>query len=834
MLQWMGGSRRKVDTSRRSTQKRQKQYFEQRKWREQQKKNAREGFFDEKSPCNQQEKNSRSLDILSLLNVSTGSGEHKSNVHSARHIYEDNQMLQPSPVIQTKEDIYLVSLQHKEGTSPSSQDNAACPNRASVGAPGGHERGNDKINPLANSTSKQLSIFDILGDDGPNCELESLTREGHVAFSIEGLGKVEMSTPVHSPQLPGRLLSYGRPSPPRARRKTLSSDYLNKGIDGIELELDSMMVDVERPFQTIPFDGSSCSRGVQDLPGSAEHTLLDTKWFSSNNNFTYLYTSEDDEIFGKNKENSNTILNANSSFPLPESFHEDCGSRHLDAVSTDFWNSQSCVMREFNFEDCYYQDFANSCSARNYGKQDIYFDDSYHQKQRIRKAKSEFNIIGALHFCYKRCFFERYSATPYTKHFKPENCSVSDGEWCSMGCTSPHLMDYIDHVDRTWFANEDARDNLSLLSEESSTAVVGDLDTQQNMNSNNKRRSQDVSDWRKEAKFCEKLFAKERNCKKNDIQQGKPTKLPWLPNQSRAKPENHSSVFYEKRSDMKNDGLSEARCGPGESNSRFRSFCQASVSKRYASTCSDFLVGDVLADQEPKLQVDSLQNLEGSIEYPGEYAPSCFMMEPMTFELDSPGCTFRNLFQDAKKGCGTEDSLHTLGSHGTLTGHIVRDVGKQPNFLSDGDKGIDVLPFDSSQFVPNTEVSGRRKGFSSGKKKSVDGSSSVNECSNCEEPKEKTPEVKDRTGSFNYSECAEEASSSVEMSTVSKGDQDSSSNQDTQSSLRLKAEDEVTKDDSRSSSKEGMITTRQSHNVHQNGQVMMLEAVSFNFYMCSF
>ncbi|KAK4731151.1 hypothetical protein R3W88_024139 [Solanum pinnatisectum] len=355
------------------------------------------------------------------------------------------------------------------------------------------------------------------------------------------------------------------------------------------------------------------------------------------------------------------------------------------------------------------------------------------------------------------------------------------------------------------------------------------------MNSNNKRRSQEVSDWRKETKFCEKLFAKERNCKRNDIQQGKPTKLPWLPNQSRAKPENYSSVFYEKRSDMNNDELRAARCGPGESNSRFRSFYQASVSKRYASTCSDFLVGDVLTDQEPKLQVDSLQNLKGSIEYPGEYAPSCFMMEPMTFELDSPGCTFRNLFQDAKKGCGTEDSLHTLGSHGTLTGHIVRDVGKLPDFLSNGDKGVDVLPFDSSQFVPNTEVSGRCKGFSSGKEKSVDGSSSVNECSNCEEPKEKTPEVKDRTGSFNYSECAEEASSSVEMSTVSKGDQDSlDKNQDTQSSLRFQAEDEVTKDDSRSSSKEGMITTRQSDSIHQNGQVMMLEAVSFNFYMCSF
>lgn len=33
----------------------------------------------------------------------------------------------------------------------------------------------------------------------------------------------------------------------------------------------------------------------------------------------------------------------------------------------------------------------------------------------------------------------------------------------SMGCASPHLMDYIDHADMTWFANEDARDNLSLL-----------------------------------------------------------------------------------------------------------------------------------------------------------------------------------------------------------------------------------------------------------------------------------------------------------------------------------------------------------------------------------
>lgn len=58
------------------------------------------------------------------------------------------------------------------------------------------------------------------------------------------------------------------------------------------------------------------------------------------------------------------------------------------------------------------------------------------------------------------------SPTPYSKHFKPEiirDFSVSDGEWFSMGCTNPHFMDYIDHAEGTWFANEDARDNLSLL-----------------------------------------------------------------------------------------------------------------------------------------------------------------------------------------------------------------------------------------------------------------------------------------------------------------------------------------------------------------------------------
>nr|XP_018628688.1 uncharacterized protein LOC104103240 isoform X2 [Nicotiana tomentosiformis] len=56
-------------------------------------------------------------------------------------------------------------------------------------------------------------------------------------FCPIGLGKVEMSTPFHSPQVPRRPLSCGRSSPPRARRKALSFDYLNRGTNGIEREL---------------------------------------------------------------------------------------------------------------------------------------------------------------------------------------------------------------------------------------------------------------------------------------------------------------------------------------------------------------------------------------------------------------------------------------------------------------------------------------------------------------------------------------------------------------------------------------------------------------------
>lgn len=68
MLLWMGGSRRKVTTSRKSTQKRQKQYFEQRK-RQQQQTAVLDSHADHREH--------RSLDVLSLLNLSSTTEERK-------------------------------------------------------------------------------------------------------------------------------------------------------------------------------------------------------------------------------------------------------------------------------------------------------------------------------------------------------------------------------------------------------------------------------------------------------------------------------------------------------------------------------------------------------------------------------------------------------------------------------------------------------------------------------------------------------------------------------------------------------------------------------------
>ncbi|KAJ1438909.1 TIP49, C-terminal [Sesbania bispinosa] len=96
--------------------------------------------------------------------------------------------------------------------------------------------GANQLQTKANKYSK-LSIIDLLCDDEPNPTVEkSLTCEDHVSFSLEGLGKVGIETPVHSPEQKARIPYRNSPLLKDGRKSKLKN--LNHVLDDIELEVD--------------------------------------------------------------------------------------------------------------------------------------------------------------------------------------------------------------------------------------------------------------------------------------------------------------------------------------------------------------------------------------------------------------------------------------------------------------------------------------------------------------------------------------------------------------------------------------------------------------------
>ncbi|XP_062181499.1 uncharacterized protein LOC133885673 isoform X2 [Phragmites australis] len=80
MLQWMGGSRRKVYASRKSTQSRQRQYFEQKKRQQQ-----RPGLQNQNDVAGGQgshDQEPRSLDVLNINNLATPNSHHNESTNA--------------------------------------------------------------------------------------------------------------------------------------------------------------------------------------------------------------------------------------------------------------------------------------------------------------------------------------------------------------------------------------------------------------------------------------------------------------------------------------------------------------------------------------------------------------------------------------------------------------------------------------------------------------------------------------------------------------------------------------------------------------------------------
>ncbi|TYJ20515.1 hypothetical protein E1A91_A08G000500v1 [Gossypium mustelinum] len=238
MLQWMGGSRRKVTISRKSTHNRQRQYFEQRK--QQEKTTGYEGHADETSIAGRHQKECRSLDILSLLNLSTFSavGSHcKSGPSTIKYQMPED----PAKIITSSvPPSYSVKIKEAGAPPASYQGELQCP-KISFSDHDNHDlnASNDSLDLWNASAENQFSVFDMLINDESEVGSErSLVHEAHVAFSVKGLGKIRPKTPLHSPKQEGRISSDDCSLPWNFSRQLNSLRGSNFVLNDIELEVD--------------------------------------------------------------------------------------------------------------------------------------------------------------------------------------------------------------------------------------------------------------------------------------------------------------------------------------------------------------------------------------------------------------------------------------------------------------------------------------------------------------------------------------------------------------------------------------------------------------------
>ncbi|KAL9169463.1 hypothetical protein ABFS82_04G080500 [Erythranthe guttata] len=448
MLQWMGGSRRKVTTSRKSTQKRQKQYFEQRK-RQQQQIDGLESYADGKRSCTQHCEYNRSLDILSLENISILAQEHQTSCINARDESENedctsnHQYALPSLEILTDEDTHVDQSEITEETIVCWQDSRRCTLLF-------QELCRDMAKRL--NIQRNISVIDMLGDAGANSNAEENSvhvQEAHVSFSVEGLGKVGTETPVHSPKIPGRSFPNGFSMPRKATRQPITSKHLDFGIHDLESQVgqDAVMQDIqfspygsstEQPFR------SRDTMNIVDDPYDISLNFTNPSslnWDGSNLHGDF---ANEEPIYSV-RDSGRNIWN---------------GGAFLDDSINDVGLGEYVSFRKNRVDkrNCGYDDYFHN---KDPWKQDFSFEGWNRQKKSSSTRGTEI-------------FDMRESPVPYTKHQIAKDLPddiILDTRWYP-GIEIDN--DVKSTVNR--YARDDNRDSLSLRSEEScsSTAVRGD------------------------------------------------------------------------------------------------------------------------------------------------------------------------------------------------------------------------------------------------------------------------------------------------------------------------------------------------------------------------
>ncbi|XP_057789749.1 uncharacterized protein LOC131006604 isoform X3 [Salvia miltiorrhiza] len=402
MLQWMGGSRRKVTT---------KQYFEQRK-RQQQQTAGLESYSDGKRSCTLQSDYSRSLDILSLENVSAvAQGYNTSTTIASDNLENDDFTLNdqdafPSQVILTSDCISVDQSEINERSPPSYVTEAEYPKKVSV-----HLQNNDEnlvgnfseLDSFKLSVSHQISVIDLLGDGtNTNAEENSLReQEAHVAFSVEGLGQVETETPVHSPKIPGRSFLNCYSPPKKASRVPITSKHLNYGFHDLGSRPDVLMQDIAFSPCDSTIDQPFCTRDLMNAAGDLKQNFLNFRrpsmydWNCSN----VQRDLGNDELLYNNRGSRRRIWDDDG--------FDDLGLGEHESFCTNFDE------RDVGFDDYFH--------PKNLWKQDLGVEgwDLYKKRSSIKRLET-FNV--------------KESPGPYAKHIIMEDVHgtrISDNRWHS-------------------------------------------------------------------------------------------------------------------------------------------------------------------------------------------------------------------------------------------------------------------------------------------------------------------------------------------------------------------------------------------------------------------
>ncbi|KAK3188469.1 hypothetical protein Dsin_028030 [Dipteronia sinensis] len=742
MLQWMGGSRRKVTTSRKSTQKRQKQYFEQRR-RQQQQSAVLESYSDHKEH--------RSLDVLSLLNLSTPAQEHKSACSS--------------------------------GISSGYRVETASPKIASFTAPDDHNStfngSNYEPDFWTVTAEQQISVFDLLAEDGASGHLErSPVYEAHVAFSVEGLGKVGTQTPVHSPQQTGRMFQYGCSSTLKAARRPNLLEKFNNVSDDFELDVDMKMQDTNTPLRG---SYSEFSTGVMNSHNNEKHkysTVKDYALFDGHG--SQIKSSFDDSDIFATGNVAEDLWDARSSF-LDNNFLNEKERK----VPGKNWSCQNEEINFFRYGDNEMSDYA--------------FEIPHMQRNRYPAVGRNFGLREV----------------------------VSQPDWSYY---------------------EDARDNLSSLSEEScsSSAVRGEATNELPSISTarqSSRRSKNTFGSDGNMYNLKNIYVIETQYQNGvDMQRGSykcgSGKGTSTPTQSKPKLFCHVNSPFQEKFDAPQSWLFKERYTSANTNTGFSSFCQTPKTK-FPSSVFKPLVEDAFGGfPTPESHINAKSSYDGS-KY-GEFVEcspfgsfgsdfkfnkpfSCLNREGSpTFSKVVFGQSKPDLFLDSESG-GTQPGLfHGAGSQGE---RLFPDLSAQESVSEDEENKSTLQSDNLNKFELGKQSCAGNDCSISENKNAMDASNTEHNMLEHKEAKDGTPEWKESLKATYSPEPGEETSSSVKIpdkfhSSVDKKEY----NEDAEAPLPCQNDHQSKDDDDARPEQRKIVSKRHGNCVGSSLPVVMLES----------